>query len=110
MFRTIFCPAARWPCRAATKSFRLSMNCRIASSSWSRHKIGIRRATAASPRITRVKYRVLDARQLGLNANVILDACRGIDLEAGDIDLAIKEMEASGATVLQSGDVRDERD
>ena len=38
---------------------------------------------------------------------------RGIILDAllhGDIDLAIKEMEASGASVLQSGDVRDERD
>ena len=54
-----------------------------------------------------VKYSVLDARQLGFNAHVIIDACRGIDLAPGDVDLAIKEMKASGATILQSGDLRE---
>ena len=57
-----------------------------------------------------VKYSVLDACQLGLKASVIADACRGIDLAPGDVDLAIKEMQASGASVLQSGDLRDKRD
>ena len=54
-----------------------------------------------------VKYSVLDARQLGFNAHVIIDACRGIDLAPGDVDIAIKEMKASGATILQSGDLRE---
>jgi nicotinamidase/pyrazinamidase len=49
-----------------------------------------------------VKYSVLDARQLGFKAHVIVDACRGIDLAPGDVDLAMQEMQASGATVLQS--------
>ena len=56
-----------------------------------------------------VKYSALDARQLGFNAHVIVDACRGINLAPGDVDLALKEMRASGACVLQSGDVRDKR-
>jgi nicotinamidase/pyrazinamidase len=54
-----------------------------------------------------VKYSVLDARQLGFFACVVLDACRGIDLRPGDVDLAIKEMKASGATILKSGDLRE---
>jgi nicotinamidase/pyrazinamidase len=49
-----------------------------------------------------VKYSVLDARQLGFKAHVIVDACRGIDLAPGDVDLAIQEMQANGAIVLQS--------
>jgi nicotinamidase/pyrazinamidase len=54
-----------------------------------------------------VKYSVLDACQLDFKAHVIVDACRGIDLAPGDVDLAIEEMKASGARVLQSGDLRD---
>jgi nicotinamidase/pyrazinamidase len=52
-----------------------------------------------------VKYSVLDARQLGLNTHVILDGCRGIDLEPGDIDRALDEMKGSGATILNSADL-----
>jgi nicotinamidase/pyrazinamidase len=57
-----------------------------------------------------VKYSALDARQLGLKVNVVLDACRGIDLRPGDVDLALKEMKASGARILQSSDIREQRD
>ena len=32
-----------------------------------------------------VKYSTLDARHLGLNTHVIVDGCRGIELEPGDI-------------------------
>jgi nicotinamidase/pyrazinamidase len=32
-----------------------------------------------------VKYSALDARHLGLNMNVIVDGCRGIEPEPGDI-------------------------
>ena len=56
-----------------------------------------------------VKYSVLDACQLGFSAHVIVDACRGIDLAPGDVDLAIKEMKASGANILKTGDLHDNR-
>ena len=52
-----------------------------------------------------VKYSVLDARHLGLNTHVILDGCRGIELEHGDIDRALDEMIQAGATILKSGDL-----
>jgi nicotinamidase/pyrazinamidase len=49
-----------------------------------------------------VKYSALDARQLGLNTHVILDGCRGIDLESGDVDRALDEMKRVGAILLKS--------
>jgi nicotinamidase/pyrazinamidase len=49
-----------------------------------------------------VKYSALDGRQLGLNAHVILDGCRGIDLEPGDIARALDEMKEAGAVLLKS--------
>ena len=52
-----------------------------------------------------VKYSVLDARQLSFNADVIVDACRGINLAPGDVDLAIKEMQASGARIMRSDEL-----
>jgi nicotinamidase/pyrazinamidase len=47
----------------------------------------------------------LDARYLGLNTHMILDGCRGIELESGDIDRALDEMKRVGAIVLQSTDL-----
>ena len=52
-----------------------------------------------------VKYSALDARQLGLNTHVILDGCRGIELQSGDIDRALDEMKRVGATILKSADL-----
>jgi nicotinamidase/pyrazinamidase len=52
-----------------------------------------------------VEYSVLDARHLGLNTHVILDGCRGIELEIGDIERALEEMKQAGATILKSGDL-----
>ena len=52
-----------------------------------------------------VKYSVLDARQLGLNTHVILDGCRGIELEPGDIDRALDEMKGAGAVFLKSSEL-----
>jgi nicotinamidase/pyrazinamidase len=49
-----------------------------------------------------VKYSALDARQLGLNTHVIVDGCRGIELEPGDIDRALDEMKQVGAVLLKS--------
>jgi nicotinamidase/pyrazinamidase len=54
-----------------------------------------------------VKYSALDARELGLNTHVILDGCRGIDLEPVDISRALDEMKRVGAVLLQSADLRD---
>jgi nicotinamidase/pyrazinamidase len=52
-----------------------------------------------------VKYSTLDARQLGLNTHVIVDGCRGIELEPGDIDRALDEMKHVGAVLLKSADL-----
>jgi nicotinamidase/pyrazinamidase len=52
-----------------------------------------------------VKYSTLDARQLGLNTRVIVDGCRGIELESGDIDRALDEMKHVGAVLLKSNDL-----
>jgi nicotinamidase/pyrazinamidase len=52
-----------------------------------------------------VKYSTLDAHQLGLNAHVILDGCRGIELESGDIDRALDKMKRAGAVLLKSNDL-----
>jgi nicotinamidase/pyrazinamidase len=49
-----------------------------------------------------VKYSALDARQLGLNTHVIVDGCRGIELETGDIRRALDEMKRAGAVLLES--------
>jgi nicotinamidase/pyrazinamidase len=48
---------------------------------------------------------VLDARQLGLNTHVIVDGCRGIKLEPGDIDRALDEMKRVGGVLLKSSDL-----
>jgi nicotinamidase/pyrazinamidase len=47
----------------------------------------------------------LSARHLGLNTNVIVDACRGIELEPGDINRALDEMKRAGAILLKSSDL-----
>jgi nicotinamidase/pyrazinamidase len=52
-----------------------------------------------------VKYSTLDAGELGLNTNVIIDGCRGIELEHGDISRALDEMKRAGAILLKSGDL-----
>jgi nicotinamidase/pyrazinamidase len=52
-----------------------------------------------------MKYSTLDARQLELNTYVIVDGCRGIELEPGDIDRAVDEMKRAGAVLLKSSDL-----
>lgn len=49
-----------------------------------------------------VKYTVLDACQLGFKAFLIEDACRGVNLNVEDSAIAIAEMQAAGAGILQS--------
>jgi nicotinamidase/pyrazinamidase len=52
-----------------------------------------------------VKYSALDARQFGLTTYVILDGCRGIELEPGDTDRALEAMNRVGAIILKSSDL-----
>jgi nicotinamidase/pyrazinamidase len=49
-----------------------------------------------------VKFSALDARQLGLKTNVIIDACRAIALKSGDVDSALAEMKRSGVRILKA--------
>ncbi len=49
-----------------------------------------------------VKFSVFDAVELGFQANVIEDGCRGIDLQAGDVSRAIDEMKTAGAVIVSS--------
>jgi nicotinamidase/pyrazinamidase len=52
-----------------------------------------------------VKYSALDARQLGLKTYIIVDGCRGIELEPGDIARAFDEMKQAGAVLLKSSEL-----
>jgi nicotinamidase/pyrazinamidase len=52
-----------------------------------------------------VKYSTLDARHLGLKTHVILDGCRGIELEPGDINRSLDEMKRAGAVLLKSSEL-----
>lgn len=49
-----------------------------------------------------VKFSVLDAVDLGFAVHLVLDGCRGIDLEPGDVDRALEEMREAGATLVSS--------
>lgn len=46
-----------------------------------------------------VKFTVLDARELGYDVTLKVDACRGVEHEPGDCDRAIAEMRRAGARI-----------
>lgn len=52
-----------------------------------------------------VKFTVLDALQLGFQVHLIEDACRGVDLQPGDVERAVAEMQAAGARITTSEEV-----
>ncbi len=52
-----------------------------------------------------VKFTALDARQLGFRVVVIEDACRGIDLQPGDVANALAEMRTAGVEILPSREI-----
>jgi nicotinamidase-related amidase len=52
-----------------------------------------------------IEYSELDACHLSLNTHVILDGCRGIELEPGDIGRALDEMKRAGPVLLKSSDL-----
>lgn len=52
-----------------------------------------------------VKETTLDALDEGLEAFLLLDATRGVDVEEGDVEAAVDEMVEAGATALRAVDV-----
>jgi nicotinamidase/pyrazinamidase len=52
-----------------------------------------------------VKYSALDAVHLGFHVYVIQDACRGVELNLGDVVRAFEEMQAAGVQLIQSADI-----
>lgn len=52
-----------------------------------------------------VKFSALDAVFVGLDASVVEDGCRGIDLVPGDVDRAWEEMRAAGVNVVCCEDI-----
>jgi nicotinamidase/pyrazinamidase len=49
-----------------------------------------------------VKFTALDAVALGFETLLVEDACRGVNLQPGDVGRAIEEMKAAGVRVAQS--------
>ncbi len=52
-----------------------------------------------------VKFTALDAVALGYNTHVVVDACKGVNLNEGDVEKAIKEMTSAGIVITQSFDI-----
>ncbi|CAA9411824.1 MAG: Nicotinamidase [uncultured Phycisphaerae bacterium] len=52
-----------------------------------------------------VKFTALDAVGLGFRTHLIEDACRGVELNPGDVDAAVEAMRMKGVRVLKSGDL-----
>jgi len=52
-----------------------------------------------------VKYSALDARHLGLETSVIVDACRGVELQPGDVERAVEEMQSAGVHIVRSDEL-----
>lgn len=50
---------------------------------------------------------VLDAISEGFHVTIILDGCRGVDLNPGDVERSIDEMIHAGAAAIRSGDLFD---
>ncbi len=49
-----------------------------------------------------VKFTAVDAVALGFPTHVVLDGCRGVDLNPGDIDRAVEKMRATGVHIVDS--------
>ena len=52
-----------------------------------------------------VKFTALDARQFGFAVHLVEDACRGVNLTPGDVQVAIEEMRRAGVLIVGSGSV-----
>lgn len=49
-----------------------------------------------------VKFTALDAIDLGFKTYLILDGCRGVNLNEGDVEKAVEEMKSKGVNIVQS--------
>lgn len=56
-----------------------------------------------------VRYSALDARKLGFRTRVVLDGCRGVELEPGDVARALREMSEAGVEMVTSDALLAER-
>ena len=52
-----------------------------------------------------VRWSALDALRLGFRTHAVEDACRGVELQPGDVAEAIAEMRSAGAAIVKSEDV-----
>jgi len=52
-----------------------------------------------------VKFTALDAVAEGFETTLLVDGCRGVDLNAGDVDAAIEVMRDAGVRLATSGEV-----
>ncbi len=52
-----------------------------------------------------VKFTALDAVQLGFKTKLVLDGCRGVELNAGDVEKAIEEMKDAGVEIVRSTEI-----
>jgi nicotinamidase/pyrazinamidase len=55
-----------------------------------------------------VKFTALDAVQLGFRVRLVADACRGVNLQPGDVDRAVEEMRTAGVRVVRSEELLSE--
>ncbi len=55
-----------------------------------------------------VAYSALDAIKLGFHTYVIVDACRGINLQPNDVELSLSTMEKAGVKLLTLNDLKDQ--
>ena len=57
-----------------------------------------------------VKFTALDGRRLGFNVYLVLDGCRGVDLNPGDVERAVEEMRGAGVRIVCAAEVRNRTD
>lgn len=57
-----------------------------------------------------VKFTALDARELGFKTCLIEDACRGVNLQPGDVQKAIEAMRAGGVAVIAADEILSRRE
>ncbi len=55
-----------------------------------------------------VRHTALDATQLGFATTLILDACRGVNLQPADVEKAIDDLRRAGVHILQSRELLEE--
>ncbi len=57
-----------------------------------------------------VRFTALDAIREGFKTTLILDGCRGVELQPGDIERAVDEMKNAGVNILFSIDLSEKND